>query len=456
MPPPTAHLRYDVVVLDVGGTLLGLHHPAPFRQFLAEAGLPASQADARRLHRRLVGIIVARRDSAGGLGAGGDELSRWWHGIFSQTWPGRPDLADRMLAWFNEGRLNRLYDDALPALAALRDLGLPLGIVSNFGAHLRPVLDRFGLASFFKFVVISAEVGLAKPDPRIFDLAVAESGAPRRRILYVGDHVGDDVEGAWGAGLDAVLVDRGARHLQARCPRIGNLLELARYVRPPTGPAPAIVLDMDGIVLDSMPHHLRSWQQALAPLGVELSAADLYPLEGVPTEQTAQKLTERLLGAPCSEEEAVRLAKAKRDAFARSFEPTLVLGIGPLLYDLRGRGYHLALVTGSARRVVDESLAPTGLTDLFEAIIPGDEVSRGKPHPESYARAAAALDLPPEACLAVENAVLGIRSARAAGMGCVALETTLAADQLLAAGAQRAFPGAPALRDWLLAHWRGA
>jgi HAD superfamily hydrolase (TIGR01509 family) len=213
---------------------------------------------------------------------------------------------------------------------------------------------------------------------------------------------------------------------------------------------------MDGVVLDSMPHHLQSWQQALAPLGIELSAADLYPLEGVPTEQTAQKLTARLLGAPCSEEEAVRLAKAKRDAFAQAFEPTLVPGIGPLLYDLRGRGYRLALVTGSARRVVDESLAPTGLTDLFEAIIPGDEVSRGKPHPEPYARAAAALDLPPEACLAVENAVLGIRSARAAGMGCVALETTLTADQLLAAGAQHAFPGAPALRDWLLAYWWGA
>jgi beta-phosphoglucomutase len=164
-------------------------------------------------------------------------------------------------------------------------------------------------------------------------------------------------------------------------------------------------------------------------------------------------LTARFLGTPCSDEEASRLATAKRDAFVQIFQPSLVPGIGPLLHDLRGRGYRLALVTGSARRVVDESLAPTGVTGLFEAVVTGDDVTHGKPDPEPYARAAAALDLPPGECLAVENARLGLRSARAAGMDCVALETTLDAEQLLDAGATHAFSGAPALRAWLLARW---
>jgi beta-phosphoglucomutase len=454
MPLPTAHLRYDAVVLDVGGTLLGMHQPAPFRQFLAEAGLPASVDDGRQLHRRLVGILVAARDGAQGLGADGDELTRWWHGIFGRTWPQRPDLADEMLHWFVDGRFNRLYDDVLPTLAALRDLGLPLGILSNFGSHLGGILERFELAPFFEFVVISAEVGLAKPDSRIFDRVVAEVGVPRHRILYVGDHVGDDIEGAWGASLDAVLIDRGDHHAQVFCPRIGGLLELTCYVGLPAGPAQAIVLDMDGVVLDSMPDHLRSWQQALAPLGIQLTPAELHPLEGMPTEQTAQTLTARFLGSPCSDEEASRLATTKRDAFAQIFQPSLVPGIGPLLHDLRGRGYRLALVTGSARRVVEESLEPTGVANLFEAVLAGDEVSQGKPHPEPYARAAAALGLPPDECLAVENATLGIRSARAAGMNCVALETTLAADELVGAGAQRAFSDAPALRAWILGQWQ--
>jgi HAD superfamily hydrolase (TIGR01509 family) len=206
---------------------------------------------------------------------------------------------------------------------------------------------------------------------------------------------------------------------------------------------------MDGVVLDSPPLHLLTWQRTLAPLGVELTAADGYPFEGLPTEITAQRLTERFLGEACSDEEAQRLASIKRALFRDIFEPTLVQGILPLLHDLRGRGYRLALVTGSARSVVDESLAPTGALEFFEVVIAGDEVTHGKPHPEPYTSAAARLGLPPAQCLAIENASLGIRSAKSAGMSCVALETTLPADQL--PHADRVFPDVQSLRAWLFA-----
>jgi beta-phosphoglucomutase len=128
----------------------------------------------------------------------------------------------------------------------------------------------------------------------------------------------------------------------------------------------------------------------------------------------------------------------------------LVPGIAPLLHDLWGRGYQLGLVTGSAGSVVDESLSPTGLAELFAAIVTGDEVSQGKPNPEPYQIAANRLGVSPFDCLAVENAPLGIRSAKAAGMGCVAIETTLPAARLLAADADRVFPDAADLRTWLL------
>ncbi len=451
MPTQKNDLRYDAVVFDVGGTLLGFHERGPFQEFLAEAGLPGDDDDAREFHHRLISVIVANRDGAQGLGASEAELRDWWRGNFGQTWPDRPDLAEEMLRWLFGGRFDRLYDDVLPALEALRALGLPLGVLSNFGANLCEVLERFDLLRFFEFVVISAEVGLAKPDPRIFEIVVEKAGVPRQRLLYVGDHVGDDIEGATGAGLDAVLIDRGDRQPEALCPRIHSLRELTRYVRSPVRPARAIVFDMDGVVLDSMPAHLRTWQQALAPLGIELAADDLYPLEGMPTERTAQRLTEKLLGQPCSEDEARRLAEAKRAYFRQTFEPKLVPGVGPLLYDLQGRGYRLGLVTGSARRVVDESLAPTGVAGLFDAGVAGDEVMHGKPDPEPYRLAAERLGLSPAECLAVENAPLGIRSARAAGMACVALQTTLPAARLAEAGADPVFADAGALRAWLLA-----
>jgi beta-phosphoglucomutase len=442
--------RYDMVVFDVGGTLLGFYDYLPFQEFLTYAGLPATEEDARQFHRRLASVLVARRDVAQGLGADERDLYEWWRDNFARTWPDRPDLAEEMFRWLFGGRFDRLYADVLPTLDALRALGMPMGILSNFGIHLPEVLGRFDLLRYFDFVVVSAQVGLAKPDPRIFELVVAEAGHPAERLLYVGDHIGDDIEGARGAGLDAVLIDRGDHQPGALCPRIRSLRELEQYVRPPTRPAAGIIFDMDGVVLDSMPAHLLTWQRALAPLGVELTAADLYPLEGVPTELTAQKLTEKLLGQACSREEAERLAVAKRRYFRQIFEPGLVPGMGPLLCDLRGRGYRLGLVTGSARSVVDESLAPTGVADLFDAVVTGDQVARGKPDPEPYRTAAERLGLPPAQCLAVENAPLGIQSARAAGIDCVALQTTFPAERLAAAGAGHVFADGRALRSWLL------
>ncbi|MGC9334180.1 MAG: HAD-IA family hydrolase [Anaerolineae bacterium] len=448
-------LRYDTVVFDVGGTLLGFHDSAPFQEFLAEAELPAAAEDTRALHRRLLEVITTERDAAQGLGAKEYELSDWWRTIFEKTWPDRPDLAERMKLWLSIGRFDRLFGDVLPALEGLKEMGLRLGVLSNFGTSLRDVLRGFGLLAYFDFVVVSAEVSLAKPDPRIFELAVEQASHPRARILYVGDHVGDDMEGAAGADVDAVLIDRRDRQSDALCARIGSLTDLIAYVVPPVRPARAIILDMDGVVLDSMPAHLQTWQEVLAPLGVQVTAADLYPLEGVPTERTAKLLTEKLLGEPCSDKEARRLADRKRAIF-QNFRTSPVPGMLPLLYDLQGRGFQLGLVTGSARSVVDGSLGPTGAVDLFDTIVAGDQVARGKPDPEPYRTAAERLNLAPDECLVVENAPLGIQSARAAGMACVALETTLPEKRLEVAGADRVFAHAWELRRWLLAQWRGA
>jgi beta-phosphoglucomutase len=188
-------------------------------------------------------------------------------------------------------------------------------------------------------------------------------------------------------------------------------------------------------------------------LGIDITAEDLYPLEGIPTERTAQRLTEEFLGQPCGGEEAQRLANTKREFFRDFFEPAFVPGVVRLLHDLRGRGYRLGLVTGSARSVVDETLAPTGVASLFDAIVTGDQVSQGKPHSEPYKKAASLLGVTASECLAVENAPLGVQSAVAAGMTCVALETTVPAARL--PGARTVFCDAQALREWLLFHWLG-
>ena len=444
----TAVLRYDAVLFDVGGTLIGFVDSEPFRQFLLDAGLPASDEEGRCLYERFLSVIRAERDRAQGVGASEAALESFWRSVFALVWPGQLDVADEMYCRFRGNRFDRLLPDVRPTLDALRAAGLRLGVVSNFTGGLEALLTQLGVRDHFEFVITSAHVWLAKPDPRIFDLAVTRLGLPRRRLLYVGDHFGDDIQGARAAGLDAVLIDHGFRHKDLPCPRISRLVDLERYVRWPAGPAAAILFDFDGVVLDSIAAHLRAWQETLAPLGIQMTIDHLAPIEGMPTEPMAQLLLEQLLGRAGAPGEIERLATTKRALYRRYLKPRPIPGIVQLLHDLQGRGYRLGLVTGGVRSIVDSVLVLFGVADLFEVIVTSEDTARGKPDPEPYRTAAVRLGLPASDCLVVENAPLGLRSARGAGMACVALETTLPAARL--AAADRIFANVAALQSWLL------
>ena len=100
------------------------------------------------------------------------------------------------------------YRDALPALRDLRARGLRLVVASNWDCSLRQVLAGAGVAALVDDVVTSAEVGAGKPDPRVFERALAMAGVEPRDALHVGDKVDNDVEGAAVAGVRGVLIQR--------------------------------------------------------------------------------------------------------------------------------------------------------------------------------------------------------------------------------------------------------
>lgn len=445
--PAEGGLRYDAVLFDVGGTLIGFVDAEPFRAFLESAGLPAGSEDGRRLYDRFLGVIRAERDRATGVGATEAGLEAFWRSVFALVWPARPDLAAAMYAAFRSNRFDRLLEDVRPTLERLSAAGLRLGVISNFTGGLEALLVQLGVRDSFEFVITSAHVGFAKPDPRIFSLAAGKLGLPRRRLLYVGDHFGDDIAGARSAGLDAVLFDPGFRGMGPPCPRIRRLLDLVSYVGTPESPAPALLFDMDGVVLDSFSAHLRAWQETFAPLGVQISHLDLALGEGMPTEPMARLFAEKAREKPSAAEIGL-LVQRKQELFRRYLQPRPVAGVLQLLHDLAGRGYRLGLVTGGIRGVVDGVLAALGAAELFEAIVTAEDTAEGKPDPAPYLAAASRLGMPAAACLAIENAPMGIRSARGAGMACVALETTLPAESLQ--GAKRVFRTAADLSDWLL------
>jgi putative hydrolase of the HAD superfamily len=124
----------------------------------------------------------------------------------------------------------RAFADARPCLDRLRSAGLRLGMVSNFDSWLHGVLDETGLRQYLDVVVVSADVGLTKPEPAIFRLACQRLGHDPDRCVYVGDSVLSDVRGAAGAGLRPVLLDRAGRFPDYQDAKISTLDELVPSV----------------------------------------------------------------------------------------------------------------------------------------------------------------------------------------------------------------------------------
>ncbi len=121
----------------------------------------------------------------------------------------RREMLDRILASQFASDAWAPYDDVEPMLRAVRESGpIRIGVVSDWGSNLRGILRELELDKFFDFVLPSGAVGVAKPNPAFYRLALDEAGVEPREALMVGDSYRADVRGAWSAGMDAVWLDR--------------------------------------------------------------------------------------------------------------------------------------------------------------------------------------------------------------------------------------------------------
>lgn len=124
------------------------------------------------------------------------------------------------------------YDDTHAVLADLRARGYRLGIVSNLWAFpVRRVFKEMGLDAYFEHLVFSFEVGVRKPDKRIFDHTARLFGVKARDCVMIGDSMSSDIEGSLAAGMHAILIDRSGKtkRLAAKKASVaGSLTEVAR------------------------------------------------------------------------------------------------------------------------------------------------------------------------------------------------------------------------------------
>jgi beta-phosphoglucomutase len=185
----------------------------------------------------------------------------------------------------------------------------------------------------------------------------------------------------------------------------------------------AICFDFDGTLVDSEQLHYAAWQAELQPFGCSLEKSRyLAQISGVSTYATANTLIDDYQ-LPISTEQLMA-QKTDRFLFLLKTElPTPMPGADQLLRDMQQSGLTVALVTGSYRKEIEPMLAHLGWRDCFSLIITRDDVQNGKPHPEPYLTALERLNLPAEACLALEDSATGIRSAHDAGLTVFAITT---------------------------------
>jgi putative hydrolase of the HAD superfamily len=140
-----------------------------------------------------------------------DEYWRTYHGVILDRlgMEARREVLDRILASQFAPDAWEPYPDTEPMLAAVRAMdGVGIGVVSDWGSNLRGILSTLGLDRYLDFILPSGAVGVAKPNPAFYRMALDAAGVEPADALMVGDSYRADVRGAWSAGMDAVWLAR--------------------------------------------------------------------------------------------------------------------------------------------------------------------------------------------------------------------------------------------------------
>lgn len=191
------------------------------------------------------------------------------------------------------------------------------------------------------------------------------------------------------------------------------------------------LFDLDGVIVDTAVFHFQAWRKLAQKLGGDFTEEQNEQLKGVSRVDSLKKIIE-WTGATVSDEEFQTLMVEKNEWYLE-----LVQGLGPqdalpgalnFLQSAYDQGIKIAL--GSASKNAPMILEKLGITPLFTAIIDGNNVVNGKPHPEVFLKGAEALGLVPSECVVFEDSIAGVQAAKTGGMSSVGIgdAETLQAD----------------------------
>jgi len=183
-----------------------------------------------------------------------------------------------------------------------------------------------------------------------------------------------------------------------------------------------VIFDLDGVLADTGWAHKQSWFDLAEKEGFSMTDEFFYSTFGMQNYQ----IIPMLLNRDASGDQINRLADWKeqryREIIAEKLAPSE--GAKSLLRDLKNEGFLLAVGSSAPRANLELVLSRTELLDYFDACVAGQDVTNGKPAPDTFLKAAEKLSLEADSCVVVEDAVQGVEAGKAAGMQVVAVTTT--------------------------------
>jgi beta-phosphoglucomutase len=212
----------------------------------------------------------------------------------------------------------------------------------------------------------------------------------------------------------------------------------------------AFLFDMDGVLFDSMPAHATSWQKAFESVGIKYEPYDVYLNEGRTGTSTITEVFEKHLNRTPSQIESDELYRLKTNYFESMPAALPVKGMKNIVEQLHKKGYELWIVTGSSQKSLLQKIEQSYGKVFGKNVINGDDVLNGKPNPEPYLKALERAKLTSNQAIVIENAPLGVISAKEARIFTVAINTGILTTEVLTeAGADLVFSETADLKRWL-------
>ncbi len=202
----------------------------------------------------------------------------------------------------------------------------------------------------------------------------------------------------------------------------------------PTNSVQAVLFDLDGVIIDSEPLHVKALQATCQYFGFTLREQDIVNFKGWTEAKVASHFIQ---GHATASSPFNAFIAHKSQIYSRLIrdELTLIEGVVDFMQFCRAKKLRLALTTSALAENTASVLKKFQLAGFFEAIVTGQDVANSKPHPEPYLKTAQKLQIHPHHCLVIEDSIHGVRSGKSAGCRVAGITTSFARRDLEAAGA---------------------